>query len=198
MAIIVDKTQKRKDIATSCKELFVQNGIRNLTISQIANTAGVGKGTIYEYFSNKEEIVFELVNLMMQEHSQKLQASLHEQKSVKERVKKFSEFFYKEENEELRTLYKEFISISLVAPKQEMLAFQTECFNNYYFWFEELFREGVNGGELRAEALGLTKGVFVTAEGMFIASSTTNSIDDLEKNLNDFFDNLFELIEVKK
>ena len=70
MAIIVDKIQKRKDIALSCKELFFQNGINDLTVSQVAKTAGVGKGTIYDYFKNKEEIVFEIVNILMQEHNE--------------------------------------------------------------------------------------------------------------------------------
>ena len=69
MAIIVDKIQKRKDIALACKELFFQNGINDLTISQVAKTAGVGKGTIYDYFKNKEDIVFEIVNILMVEHS---------------------------------------------------------------------------------------------------------------------------------
>jgi len=197
MAIIVDKVQKRKDIAFSCKDLFVQNGINFLTISQIAKVAGVGKGTIYEYFHNKEEIVFELVNIMMKEHSEKLHSVLLEQKCVRDMVKKFAEFFYTDENSELRTIYKEFISISLVTPNKEMLAFQTECFNNYFIWFEEIFKRGVEEQELVPQALGLTRGVFVTAEGMFIASTSTNAIDDLEKDLNNYINNLFELIEVK-
>ena len=197
MAIIVDKVQKRKDIAFSCKDLFVQNGINSLTISQIAKVAGVGKGTIYEYFNNKEEIVFELVNILMKEHSKKLQIRLSEQSSVKNMIKKFAEFFYTQENSELRTIYKEFISISLVTPNNEMLAFQTECFNNYYIWFEEIFKRGVQEGELIPQSIGLVKGIFVTAEGMFIASTSTNAIDDLEKDLNSYIDNIFELIEVK-
>ncbi|MDQ7043601.1 MAG: TetR/AcrR family transcriptional regulator, partial [Sulfurimonas sp.] len=65
MAIKVDKIQKRKDIALSCKKLFVNKSISELTIAQVAQTAGVGKGTIYEYFNNKEEIVFEVLNLLM-------------------------------------------------------------------------------------------------------------------------------------
>ena len=197
MAIIVDKVQKRKDIAFSCKDIFVQNGINSLTISKIAKVAGVGKGTIYEYFNNKEEIVFELVNILMKEHSQKLQIRLSEQSSVKNMIKKFSEFFYTDENRELRTIYKEFISISLVTPNKEMLAFQTECFNNYYIWFEDIFKRGVQEGELIPQSIGLVRGIFVTAEGMFISSTSTNAIDDLEKDLNNYLDNLFELIEVK-
>jgi len=197
MAIIVDKVQKKKDIAFSCKDLFVQNGINSLTISQIAKVAGVGKGTIYEYFHNKEEIVFELVNILMKEHSQKLHTTLSEQSSIKNMVKKFSEFFYTDENSELRTIYREFVSIALMTPNKEMLAFQTECFNNYYIWFEEIFKRGVQEGELVPQSLGLVRGIFVTAEGMFIVSTSTNAIDDLEKDLNNYINNLFELIEVK-
>jgi len=198
MAIIVDKVQKRKDIALACKNLFVSKGLNTLTIAEIAKTAGVGKGTIYEYFKNKEEIVFELVNILMMEHSKKLQATLKEQNSIKNMIKKFSEFFYTDENYELRALYREFISITLADQNKEILAFQTECFNNYYRWFEEIFKRGVEEGELVPQTLGLVKGVFVTTEGMFIASLTTNSIENLGKDLNEFIDSLFELIEVKK
>jgi len=70
LAKIVDKVQKKKDIALSCKELFVENSINNLTISQVASTAGVGKGTIYEYFKNKEDIVFKIINILLQEHNE--------------------------------------------------------------------------------------------------------------------------------
>ena len=198
MAIIVDKVQKRKDIALACRELFVHTGIHALTISQIAKEAGIGKGTIYEYFSNKEEIVFELVSILMSEHSAKLQTALTQQNSVKEKVKKFSDFFYDEEHSELRSLYKQFVSISLVSPNEGMVAFQTVCFNNYYIWFEELIQEGVRSGELIPESLGLIKGLFTTAEGMFIASCATTSMENLEHDLHLYFDNLFNLIEVKK
>ena len=58
MAIKVDKDKKRRDIAIACTELLLEKGIKNLTITEIAKTAGIGKGTVYDYFSNKEEIVF--------------------------------------------------------------------------------------------------------------------------------------------
>lgn len=198
MAIIVDKVQKKKDIALSCKALVVQEGISTLTISRIAKTAGIGKGTVYEYFKNKEEIVFEIVNIMMQEHSQKLHEQLCEQTSSKEKVKKFSEFFYSEEEKELREIYKEFIALSLVKPNEEIVAFQTECVNNYYMWFREILQAGVQSGELRAESVALAQGLFVVAEGMFISKNTTNFIKDLKQELDTFTDTLFTLLEVQK
>ena len=198
MAIIVDKEQKRKDIALSCKDLFVSQSMNSVTISQIAKVAGVGKGTLYEYFKNKEEIIFELVDLLLEKHSAELQKKLLEQKSARHKVKSFAEFFYAKEHEELRILYKDFVSISLSAPSEELLAFQSVCFNNYYLWFEELFKRGVAEGELIEASLGLTKGAFVTAEGMFLASCTTNVFLNLEQDLNEYIDNLFNIIEAKQ
>jgi len=198
MAIIVDKVQKKKDIALACKALVIQEGISTLSISRLAKAADIGKGTVYEYFKNKEEIVFEIATIMMQEHSYKLSAELAQQTSAKEKVKKFSQFFYSEEEKELREIYKEFISISLMKPNEEMVAFQTECFNNYYGWFKKILQEGVQSGELRAESLGLARGLFVVGEGMFVAKNATNAIEDLKQEIDTFIDTLFTLLEVQK
>ncbi|RLA77868.1 MAG: TetR/AcrR family transcriptional regulator [Epsilonproteobacteria bacterium] len=198
MAIIVDKVQKKRDIALSCKELFYQNGINGLTIAKVAKTAGIGKGTIYEYFKNKEDIVFEIVNILMEEHNQKKIVKLESLKSSKEKIKAFFYFFYDEQEREIRTLYKEFISISLVNPNQEMIAFQTKCANNYLLWFENIIEAGINAGELLPNSKKLARGLFVIGEGMFISSEVTNSITDIKQEYDLFFDTLFEIMEVKK
>ena len=131
MAIIVDKEQKKRDIALGAKRLILENGVHNLTIAQLAKAAGIGKGTIYEYFKNKDEIVFELVEIMMQEHNLSKEESLNTLTSTRERVKRFFDFFYVAEDSELREIYKQFIAIALTNPNIEMLNFQTEC---YYFY----------------------------------------------------------------
>lgn len=198
MAIIVDKEQKRKDIALSCRELFISHSISSVTISQIAKVAGVGKGTLYEYFKNKEEIVFELVEMLLQEHSLVLKEQLVSQTSVRNKVKKFAEFFYADAYKELRVLYKDFLSLSLSAPNDELLAFQSACFNNYYLWFVDLWTAGIKNGELTETSLGLAKGVFVAAEGMFISSCMTNIFENLEQDLNEYIDNIFNIIEAEQ
>mgnify|MGYP002640409088 CR=1 FL=1 len=198
MAIIVDKVQKKKDIALSCKELFVNNSIKELTIAEVAKTAGVGKGTIYEYFNNKEEIVFEIVNILLQEHNQAKHAKMQTLNSSKEKIKLFFYVFYDKENEQLRKLYKEFVSISLVSPNPEMITFQSKCATTYFEWFEEIIQEGIDKGELLVSSKKLARGLFVIGEGLFISKEVTTTIDDLEFELDTFFDTLFELIEVKK
>jgi len=198
MAIIVDKVQKRRDIALSCKEIFFQNGINDLTISQIAKTAGIGKGTIYEYFRNKDDIVFEIVNILIQERNVLVEKQISEQTTTKDKIKQFSKFFYSNEDEELRELYKEFISISLVNPDKEMIAFQTTCTDSYLGWFKAIIQEGIDRGELKKGSEKLIKGMFAVAEGIFIKSIVTSSIKNIEKEILQFHDAIFELIEEKK
>ena len=198
MAIIVDKVQKKKDIALACKVLFIEKGINGLTISELAKTAGVGKGTIYEYFKNKEEIVFEIVNILMQKHTETLELEILNIESTKDKIKKFSEFFYNEDEYELREIYKEFVSVTLVNPTEQMMEFQTQSNKHYYRLFEEIIQAGIDKDELVKESILLARGIFVTGKGMFILDVTTNTIDDLKTELDIFIDNIFKLMELKK
>jgi TetR/AcrR family fatty acid metabolism transcriptional regulator len=50
------KENKGDRIASSALALFSQKGYASTTVSDIAKASGVGKGTIYEYFSTKEAI----------------------------------------------------------------------------------------------------------------------------------------------
>lgn len=195
VAIIVDKEQKKRAIALSCEALILSNGINNLTVSQVAKAAGIGKGTIYEYFNNKDEIVFELVNILMLEHSQKLKSRLNEKKSTKEKIREFSNFFYNDEDKNLRTLYQEFVSLSLLAPKSEMIEFHTKCVENYYSWFVEILQNGVDNDELIPEALSLAKGLFVLGDGMFIQNTIMGMQEKVKKDLDTFIDTIFILME---
>ncbi|WP_297433339.1 TetR/AcrR family transcriptional regulator [Sulfurimonas sp.] len=198
MAIIVDKVQKKKDIALACKDLFVNNSLKDLTIAKIAANAGISKGSIYDYFQNKEEIVFELLRHMMLEHDEAKERKLKSVTTAKERVKIFAEFFYSDETKELREIYKDFISINLTAPNEHITSFQTECVNRYFNWMCNIIQDGIDNQEIIPKSIDIAKGLFALGEGMFISSSITNTIDDLQKELNQNIETIFSLIEVKK
>ncbi len=57
VARIVDKEQKRRDIARAAMEVFSERGFDATSMSLVAGSAGVGKGTIYEYFDSKDEMI---------------------------------------------------------------------------------------------------------------------------------------------
>lgn len=52
----MEKNQKRQDILQAAMALFMDKGFQNTKMEDIAIDAGVGKGTLYEYFENKQDI----------------------------------------------------------------------------------------------------------------------------------------------
>ena len=55
------KRETRERIITTALELFGRKGIENTTVDEIAAAADIGKGTIYNYFRTKEDIVVAFV-----------------------------------------------------------------------------------------------------------------------------------------
>lgn len=53
---------KRLAIAHAAAELIFRNGYSETSVSQIARKTGIGKSTIYDYFSSKEEIILTLLD----------------------------------------------------------------------------------------------------------------------------------------
>lgn len=51
-----NKLKKRTSLMDAAFTLFTEEGFQNTTISQIANKAGIGKGTFYFYFEDKYDI----------------------------------------------------------------------------------------------------------------------------------------------
>lgn len=54
---------KRQSILTAAAELFVRQGYRKTSVDQVANSAGVAKGTVYLYYRNKAELVCSAIAL---------------------------------------------------------------------------------------------------------------------------------------
>jgi len=52
----MDAEQRKKQILTCAKKLFASKGYYQAQISDIQHAAGVARGTIYQYFKNKDDI----------------------------------------------------------------------------------------------------------------------------------------------
>ena len=56
-----NKQKKRSALLSHAFSLFLNKGISDTTISEIAERAGVGKGTFYFYFKDKEDLIEKLI-----------------------------------------------------------------------------------------------------------------------------------------
>lgn len=52
------KDEKKSKIVAAAAQVFAQRGYSGASISDIALQAGIGKGTVYEYFNSKEDLFF--------------------------------------------------------------------------------------------------------------------------------------------
>jgi len=52
----VDKNEKAEHIALTALALFSEKGYRATSVGQIARSAGIGKGTVYQYYQTKEDL----------------------------------------------------------------------------------------------------------------------------------------------
>jgi AcrR family transcriptional regulator len=55
------RAAKRKQIVQAAIETFMDRDYSQVKMEEIAESAGVGKGTVYEYFRSKEELFFESI-----------------------------------------------------------------------------------------------------------------------------------------
>jgi AcrR family transcriptional regulator len=76
MPKIVDKESKRKQIAAVAMELFAQKGFDRTPIREVTSKAGMGKGTFYDYFIDKEDLLGEIVEVMFTEWTELIASKL--------------------------------------------------------------------------------------------------------------------------
>ncbi|MGE0431867.1 MAG: TetR/AcrR family transcriptional regulator, partial [Planctomycetota bacterium] len=59
------RAAKRQRILTAALDVFRRGGFRDANVSDIALVAGVGKGTIYEYYKSKDDLFLDVCRMMV-------------------------------------------------------------------------------------------------------------------------------------
>lgn len=196
MPKIVNKAQRREDIALSSTELFIQKGFHNLTVSEVAKNANIAKGTIYEYFKSKEDIVFAIIEYAQTSYDEEVLVNINSTTSIKQKVLFLFDLCIAkgEMAMQRRKMYKEFISVCLDNPSEEMLKFQKDIKVKYISWLRDILKKGIDNKQLKPEALELADGLFSTAEGVLVFSSFDDYND--ENSLTLYVNVLFKLIQI--
>jgi AcrR family transcriptional regulator len=96
------KAEIRVRIIERAIRLFSRHGIANVTVDQIAGAVDIGKGTIYNYFQTKEDIVVAFMVDVERRVQARLQRFRHSKKALHSVLTDFLllQFLYKEPHRE--------------------------------------------------------------------------------------------------
>ena len=57
--------RRKQQIINTAKEMFIEKGFQSTHIGQVCEKLNIARGTVYQYFSNKKEILFALLDLVI-------------------------------------------------------------------------------------------------------------------------------------
>ncbi len=175
MPRIVDKEQKKTEIARMAMEIFARKGFEKATIQEIAEEGGIGKGTIYQYFKTKEEILAEVSREMFSEMEKALGAALLRSTGPVEKLKSIVQTMLgvAPRYESSFIIYMELWRLSLSSHRySEFIEIFKDFLNNMKMVIAEIFEEGKRKGifmaDVDSEALAMS--FFATLDGIYIYS----------------------------
>ncbi|HHX50733.1 MAG TPA: TetR/AcrR family transcriptional regulator [Clostridia bacterium] len=97
----LEKKFKRNLIGDAAKKLFAVNLFETVTVEDIAREAEFGKGTLYQYFENKEDILVFVLHRGIGEVCDEIKSRCLEEKDVTKSIQELIRVYY-----EFLTIYK--------------------------------------------------------------------------------------------
>ena len=190
------KNAKRAEIARKCADLFIEKGCSKLTVSEAAEAAGIGKGTVYDYFDSKEDIVFEIMKETQKQYDQDILSKIEKAKTPREKVIAVFDLCILQDPETVkrRKIFKEFLLVCRTRTEEEISCIKIDSKEKYIALLEKIFEDGIKSKILKNEASAFIEGLFLMAEGYLILSSDVNSRYN-ENVLVSYIHSLFDLLE---
>ena len=85
-----EKEQRRNAILNAARKLFFEKGFRHVTVDNIARKAEFSKGSVYLYFSSKEEIYTQILLSDIDKFNRKSSHVIRNEKSAEELLLDFA------------------------------------------------------------------------------------------------------------
>ena len=203
MPKIVDKDKKRSEIAHAAISLFANKGFDSTTIQEIADAAQIGKGTVYEYFDTKEEIIIQVAMEMFAEMEKSIDLTIFAIKDPKERLKKFIEQTNSlvEHMKDIMMVYMEIWRINLRDKNFGVsMMILKDALVTYRKVISDIIKEGQKMHVFKKSINGERLAIMLTAafDGLAFHYLLDNKNIDLKKVSGEFINSLFEGIVISE
>jgi AcrR family transcriptional regulator len=175
-------SDKRLRLVEAACAVFAEKGYASTRVAEIAERAGVGKGTVYEYFSSKEELLFAVFESINADISSRMHDALAAGGSAEEQLHNMLRLGAEviSEQVDLQPVIIDFWAASRGKDFEE--TYRRAVVASYTF-FRDLVADFIRGGQTRGEfkasidAEALASVVVATVDGLGIQLSFDRSID---------------------
>ena len=151
---VVDREQKRQQLIEAAAKVFASHGFTDTRMSSIADEAGVGKGTLYEYFDSKEALFFAVVEWINGRTWERVQEVLEATASPRQQLEGLFAVSSQlvAEHLEVHGVTLDFWAASRGSAHEERFIDATrESYRRYRKLVADLVRRGQEAGEFRPE-----------------------------------------------
>ena len=181
--------------------VFAEKGTDSSTMAEIAKRAGIGKGTIYEYFPGKSDLTMASFILMMDELDQHLAAALYQKTDPEQIVRIFLnetfEFFVRHQDK-VNVLSDMWSAGVPRKDGQPLVTGLLERFEEFKAWLVSILDDGVNRGLFRPmDSHRVASVLMATIDGLLFQAMIGALKKDRSKYPEVIFETFLEGIKAK-
>lgn len=143
----MSKDGKRERILNAAMDIFLKEGYDRATMKEIAKTAGVGKGTTYEYFPSKEALFYDVMQKGFRYFFTELSNAISGEGTVYEKMVRMYERHHQIFRTETR--FRDLMMNDFGKISEELQVWLIEQEQAMINQLEEIVNDGIESGELR-------------------------------------------------
>jgi AcrR family transcriptional regulator len=185
-----EQQRRRKEIFDASAHLFLDNGFHETTMRDIADAAGIGKSTLYDYFKSKDDIMISYFENELQLITDRAHEIMNQEQNVVEKLRKIMQMHleYLVDNKNF------YLKLTVEAQRlsiQSQQRIQTRR-HAYQDMLRNLIEDGIHSGELRhVNALLAARSIFTLLSTAVFTSRPTGTPEEmLEDALVIFFEGI--------
>ncbi|GAK05152.1 transcriptional regulator, TetR family [Geomicrobium sp. JCM 19037] len=144
--LLVQKNHTK--LIEAATELFSKHGYHATTIRQIVKHSGIGIGSIYQYVTNKEEILVLILEYILKRYEYQLHSGIDSTLNPKDKLIAGIDHYYRIIDQEYEKVILAYVSSKSLSKKYREYIKELELKTNKIY--EDILQEGVNEGVFKS------------------------------------------------
>lgn len=140
------KEEKRIEILEAAIRVFAEAGVEGATIEAIAKEAGIGKGTVYDYFDSKNTLFQEMIRYSGLRFREELVLVIEKGSTMVEKIQLISKYYAKFLKEHIDIFNSTMIGQMLSEERRSLMLKEMSA---TFQTVEEMVRDGIQRLEVR-------------------------------------------------